>query len=204
MPLKNQIKHTFQKVYRDRHLLAKSLNITDAEYRLWDLYIAGCDWDPSHIENYQTLQATDSEISKILGDKWEDTKVCRTRNKLLKKGILNRIEGTRSRYFVNLMSIDDNAKIQAKVGPVQEDDGKLQAIADLTSPNPLGSFKDKYIGIYKDIIKAEKDVHDLIVKPDSTNNPNIRWLIQEQKRLSNQRGYCEFRLEQESSEINPF
>lgn len=196
MPLCNQIKHTFQKVYRDRHLLAKSLNITDAEYRLWDLYIAGCDWDSKHIENYQTLQATDSEISKILGGKWEDTKVCRTRNKLLKKGILSRIEGTRSRYYVKLMSIDDNAKIQDNVVPMQEDNGEMQSVADQPNQTALGSFKDKYKDVYDNLLKQEQEISTLISQLDISvkGDPKYEKLYVEQKRLNDQIEYYEYRL----------
>ncbi|MCH7733048.1 MAG: hypothetical protein IIB44_11180, partial [Candidatus Marinimicrobia bacterium] len=87
MKLLRRLNKSWQKVQRDRHIRAQDLSLTDPEYRLWDLLLATYDWDKTHTETYGCVETTDRELAEIL--RWSASKVCRTRNTLTKKGLVN-------------------------------------------------------------------------------------------------------------------
>lgn len=186
----------YQRLYRNRHLTAKSLNLNDQEYRLWDLYGAVSGWDRRYDEIFQAVYATDEEIANILG--WSPSKTCRTRNGLMKKGIVK--ERTRGIYEILLIPSLDNepAKMQGKIASTQgetaevkEVNADLQPIQGQTDNSPLYSSKGVYTSLrtrdeYDDVKKRVDDLTNRIDKIGGwlSDDPAIKTMVDEQQRLA--------------------
>jgi DNA-directed RNA polymerase specialized sigma subunit len=80
-----RLNNSFQKTFRNRHLIAVERKLNDQEYRLWDLYIALYDWDTRH-EHFGCVVDTDLHIAEMIN--WSESKVCRYRNSLVEKGMV--------------------------------------------------------------------------------------------------------------------
>ena len=167
MQISRRLNNTYQRVYRNRHLIAKDLKLNDREYRLWDLYIAIYDWDKKHTETFQTIQATDLMLAEVLS--WSPSKVCRVRNLLLKKGTIKPIG--RSSYTVVLLPQKENdiaglqnsvAEMQDEIAPVQEKVAEVQQIQGYSTPNTIVSYKDKYrINTEEEYVRVKLKVDEL-------------------------------------------
>lgn len=195
MQISRRLNNTYQRVYRNRHLIAKNLKLNDREYRLWDLYIALYDWDKDHTETYQTVQATDLVLSEVLG--WSPPKVCRVRNLLLKKGAIKPIG--RSIYTIVLLPQKENnfaglqnsiAEMQDEIAPVQEKVAEVQQIQGYSDPNTIVSYKDKYrINTEEEYTRAKIRVDELSKQIDKmgcwlSDKPEEKVLVDEQQRLA--------------------
>lgn len=195
MQISRRLNNTYQRVYRNRHLIAKNLKLNDREYRLWDLYIAIYDWDKGHIETYQTVQATDLMLSEVLG--WSPSKVCRVRNLLLEKGSIK--STARSTYSIVLLPQkenniaelkDDTAKMQDDIAPVQEKVAEVQQIQSYPTPNTTVSYKDKYrISTEEEYVRVKIRVDQLNKQIDVmhcwlSDKPEEKVLVDEQQRLA--------------------
>lgn len=195
MNILRRLNNTYQKVYRNRHLIAKGLVLDDPEYRLWDLYIALYDWDKSHSETFQTVEATDLVLKEILD--WSISKVCRVRNRLLKKGAIKPVG--RSIYTVSLLPQKENdiaslknnvAQMQNEIAPMQEKIAEKQQFQGYLDSNTIVSYKGKYrintVDEYNDI---KNKVDELSKNIDEKNcwlsdKPEERTLVDEQQRLA--------------------
>lgn len=82
---------------KDRHLMSHSLDMNDAEFRLFELYQDCYDFDEKHLIEYGTISYPDRDVAKILN--WSPSKVNRTKNSLLKRKLL--LEVSRGIYAVN-------------------------------------------------------------------------------------------------------
>ncbi len=104
MELQKRLNKTFQKVTRDRHVIAQRLKLSDSEYRLWDLFTALYDWDNRHT-TFGSVVGTNEEIAKLLsGCNWSASKVCRTLISLIKKGLIKRV--SRSQHKLTALPLD--------------------------------------------------------------------------------------------------
>jgi hypothetical protein len=150
MSLQRRLNNTYQKLYRNRHVIAKQLKLSDPEYRLWDLYLALYDWDIKHTETFQTVEAPDRDIAKLLD--WSASKVCRSRNKLIQKGIIR--SKTRTVHEVVLIPSKetDVSSLQHQTAPVkqalagvQQESAVKQQTTGKSNQSSIVSYKDKYI-----------------------------------------------------------
>jgi hypothetical protein len=194
-PIK-RLNNTYQKLYRNRHLIAKDLMIGDAEYRLWDLYIALYDWDKTHAETFETVNATDSALAEILN--WSKSKVCRTRKKLLKKGVIRFIE--RSLYKIISLPREEtisvslqskSAELQDEVAQINQKGAVLQPNQGYSTQNTIVSYKDKYRINSEDEYKRVKiNVDGLSKQIDRidcwlSEKPEEKALVDKQQRNAN-------------------
>lgn len=138
--LRRKINHTWQKLSRDRHLLAKEYSMNDHEYRLWDLLVASFDWDTRHTESYGTVATTDKELASFLG--WSASTVCRHRNSLQKKKIIDQINTGEYRLLLNSSMQGRIASPQVQIATMQDHLAPVQSVAGEQGVTPLVSFKD--------------------------------------------------------------
>lgn len=195
MNILRRLNNTYQKVYRNRHLVAKQLNLKDSEYRLWDLCLAIYDWDKKHEETYQTVETTDKILADILG--WSSSKVCRVRNGLIEKGTIK--EKARSLYEVVLLPSsknntaklqDENANLQDQIAETQENIAELQSNQDKTDETTIVSYKGKYrintVDEYNDIKNKVDELSKNIDEKHCwlSDKPEEKILVDEQQRLA--------------------
>lgn len=76
----------WQKIPRERHLIAEKHNLTDGEFRLLELYRDLTDWDDRHIDTYKTFFATDADIAELLN--CNPSTISRRRGSLLSKSLI--------------------------------------------------------------------------------------------------------------------
>ncbi|MCL5090834.1 MAG: hypothetical protein M1514_02370 [Patescibacteria group bacterium] len=194
MQLSNKAIIDFKKVYRNRHHVAKRLNLKDSEYRLWDLYLAVYDWDKKHEETYQTVETADKVLANVLN--WSPSKVCRVRNRLIKKEAIR--EKARSFYEVVLLPSsknnvaklqDDNANLQDQIAELQENTAKLQSNQDKTDQTTIVSYKGKYCISTEEEYRSVKDKVDLLSQKIGNNwfddQPEVKQMIFEHEALAN-------------------
>lgn len=187
---------SWQKLYRNRHLTAKKLNLSDQEFRLWDLYGAVSGWDKKYEEIFQAVHATDEEIAGILG--WSSSKTCRTRNGLIKKGVMK--ERTRGVYEILLIPSPDsehakmqdkNASTHVEIAEVKEVNADLQPIQGKNDDSPIFSSRGVYTSLrtreeYEDIKNIVDDLSNGITEADGwlSNDPKMKAMVDEQQRLA--------------------
>lgn len=154
MTLQRRLNNTYQKLYRNRHVIAQRLELSDQEYRLWDLYLALYDWDKGHTETFQTIDASDRVIANLLN--WSPSKVCRQRNKLINKGVIK--NEARSVHKVTLIpnKETDVASLQLQTAPVKQKIAGMKQSTGITSQNSIVSYKDKYINRGKRVIEKQR------------------------------------------------
>lgn len=188
--------NSYQKLYRNRHILAKDLNLNDQEYRLWDLYGALAGWDKRYEDIFQIVHATDEEIANITG--WSTSKTCRTRNGLIRKKLVS--EKSRGVYKILLIPCKDNknasvsdetANLKDEVAPKTEESADLQLVSGKSDKSSLYSFNGVYGSIrtkeeYMDVKKREEEVSEMINKSDGwlSDDPDMKKLVDEQQRLA--------------------
>jgi len=192
MEVTRRLNNSYQKLYRNRHLFAGDLNLDDAEYRLMDLFIALYDWDKNHKETYQTVKATDRQIAKILS--WSASKVCRTRNKLLKKGLIELIK--RCVYKIVYLPYGDIAELKQQISPLQHNIATMkqkvapmQQVSGYSNQNSIVSYKDKYSfirneGEYKEINKIVVNTGNLIENRWFNEDDKIQKLVRQHQYLA--------------------
>lgn len=133
-----------QRLFKNRHLHARELRLDDAEFRLLDLYGAVISWDKvNYPDQYESVKATDQQIGEIL--MWSYSKVCRVKNKLIKKGLVRK-DGNADykvlRIFDKEMPIADMqenvANSQKEIATMQK---KCCRFARDSRPNSIYFFK---------------------------------------------------------------
>jgi len=120
----------YQRHNKNRHLIAKELRLSDAQFRLWDFLGALCGWDNKYEHLYRKVQITQKEVATVLD--WDESKVSRTSNSLIKRGLIERLD--RSEYTVKVLAEkgsedEDNeqiAKIQEKLAKSQKPLAEIQ------------------------------------------------------------------------------
>jgi len=188
MNLQRRLNNTYQKLYRHRHIIAKKLKLSDPEYRLWDLYLALYDWDTKHTETFQTVEAPDRDIAKLLD--WSASKVCRNRNKLISKGIIK--SKTRTVHEVILIPSKEtdvsslqhqNAPVKQTFAGVQQKSAEKQQSTGKTDQNTIVSYKDKYIGeskrvVIKQEVRSDKEYQRIYQGGDFQNltPDDMKWI----------------------------
>lgn len=189
MRLARRLNATYQKVYRNRHVLAKNLVLDDAEYRLWDLLIALYDWDKKHEEDYGTVKATDRGLAELLN--WSYSKVCRARNGLLMKGIIFRRDRSVYKIFP-LPQLNENisltqqnvAEMQNEISTEQQDIASLQQKQGYSGNSSIVSYKDKFsIGSHRRVLikqepRSESEYQKIKVEGNYTalTVDDMRWI----------------------------
>lgn len=129
----------FQKHYRNRHLLAKELNLKDEEYRLWDFMVATCGWDSRHIDTYLIVEATLGHIAGFLH--WSTSKTSRVMNNLINKGII-----------VRKKDAGYEIKLRAERGSEEKDkEGLMEMGIDVS---PLAKY---FLSAKKEVLPAQRD-----------------------------------------------
>lgn len=138
----------YQRLKRERHLIAYKLRLTDKEYRLWDFLGAICGWDVKYADQYKRIEITLKEISNFLG--WDESCVSRNINSLSKKGLIERIG--RSEYYIKVLPerevkegvVSEQPKIallQETFAPPQRNVAVEQEIRGYIDKSVLSSFK---------------------------------------------------------------
>lgn len=98
MSLRDRLNKTFQRdLFRNRHLVALGLALTDSEYRLHDLLSALCNWTETE-HNYVTI--TQSQLAGFIS--WDKSSVSRVLKKLKSRGLVE--EKGRSLYLIHPLS----------------------------------------------------------------------------------------------------
>ena len=201
MRLTRRLNKTYQKLYRNRHLVATQLELDDAEYRLWDLYTALYDWDQKHTETFGTVEATDKEIADIL--LWSSSKVCRTRNRLLEKQVVTPIKKSGYRIFPSLELKNSSTDTQEKIANVhdgnasmKQDIALVQQNRDHTSPSSIVSYKDKYkfTNTKEEYQRIKFQIEELAGRIDDRwfdSNPEVQKLVGKHQVLAHQMLYYE-------------
>lgn len=83
MRILRKLNGSYQRISRDRHLIARQLGLSDPEYRLWDLLVASYGWDNRYEDSYERVEATSRDIAFVLN--WSHSKVSRVMNQLKEK-----------------------------------------------------------------------------------------------------------------------
>lgn len=154
----------YQRAYRDRFFLLYNKTLTQEEFILYEVGIAITTWDKSK-EGYGTFQATNDELSEILG--WDSgTTALRHKNSLIKKGLFVQV----NKYLIKPKEfekwqhrISKAAKIQiqtAKIQPtpanLEEVPAKMQEKQGYQNSYPLLSFKGN-LSLSKEASKEENN-----------------------------------------------
>lgn len=186
---------SWQKVKRNRHLVAIHLELDDAQYRLWDLLVALYDWDRKHEETYGCVECTDREIAKILS--WSPAKVCRARNELLKKKVIRKPGDLYS--ILPFPELDDEtlnkfkkvARVHGSVSPLKphvsppiKELAPLQQNQGYLDKSSLVSYKDESSNGYpkKVLIKQESRTEEEYKRikeemgPSSLEIDDMKWI----------------------------
>lgn len=143
--MQRRLNDSYQKVYRNRHIKARGLSLTDPEYRLWDLFTAVYDWDKTHTQSFGTIETTDRELAEVL--KWSASKVCRNRVSLIKKGLIEQTSIGVYKLLLEKLSApleQEVAQAKQEIAPTQQEVADLQQKQAYTADNSLVSYKDKY------------------------------------------------------------
>lgn len=143
MSLQRRLNNTYQQLYRNRHVIAQKLKLSDQEYRLWDFYLATYDWDKNHSQTYECVEASDRDVASFL--RWSPSKVCRARKKLTNKGVI--AFKSRSLYKVLLIpnKKTDISLLQLQNASVKQKNAEMKQRTGETSQSSIVSYKDKYI-----------------------------------------------------------
>ena len=168
--LLRRLNHTWQKLSRDRHLVALYFQLDDAEYRLCDFYHAACIWDKKYEETYGTVDFPDRDVAEILS--WSPSKVCRTRNKLISKGVINlRKSGIYS--VIPSSKLPDNlntlvektawvqnlvSSMQQNVAPPKQSVAPVQQTQGYSNDFSIVSYKDKHSLTYPKRVLIKQEV----------------------------------------------
>ena len=166
MNLKRRLNKTYQKVYRDRHVKAKELALTDQEYRLWDLLLALYDWDRNHQETYGTIEATEAQLAELLN--CSDSKVCRVRAKLTKKGLVTMV--AESVYQVASLQ-DDPALMKQQFSEMKQPVADLQEKQSSEDVSSLVSYKDKYR-----LLRSDEEYEKLHEEFPGLSVDDMKWI----------------------------
>ena len=86
-PIPSKLKGYISKVNKNQHLIALSKDLSDAEYRLWQLLLSAEGFDKSN-RHYGKLFATQADIAEILD--WDTTKVSKILPNMVKKGLIKK------------------------------------------------------------------------------------------------------------------
>ena len=150
----------YQKHNRNRHILAKELQLSDQEFRLWDLAVALSGWDDKHVESYRMFEGTLDSLAIILG--WSKAKVSRTIDGLINKKIVARNQ--QKTYKVNILcekeseEEDDKfallkeniASVKKTVAPLKQIVASMKQKEAYSLINPLVSFKGDLVSLRTD------------------------------------------------------
>lgn len=160
-----RLNKTWQKLQRQRHSIALMLELSDSEFRLWDLFIALYDWDVKHYSTYHGVNLSTRDTAKILN--WSCSKVHRYKHKLIQKRIFlddMGIEGvyvrTHEEVIQNLDEVTDAVQrlvlnspvnhrksiMEPKKSPVEQIVSPPKHVPDELSINSIFSYKDEYRG----------------------------------------------------------
>src|SRR4030065_1818433 len=175
MRLTRRLNHTYQRLYRDRHIKAKDSGFSDAEYRLWDLFKALYDWDDKHLESFGEVSATDRELANILG--WSAAKVCRTRNRLIKRGFIKKVGTSQlTDYKVNGVAQLQQATTRMKKGisPMQQESAPVQQNQTYHGNSAIVSYKDK-----SSLVRSDEEYEKMWEeegKPESFTPNDMKWI----------------------------
>ena len=202
--LLRRLNHTWQKVRRDRHLAALYFQLDDPEYRLYDLYFAAYGWDKTYKETYGTVEFPDREIGNILS--WSPAKVCRTRNRLLKKGIISVRNENENIYKIlpppslpdNLTALEEKiAWMQKLISPLQQagaspkqDVAPVQQTQGYSGDSSIVSYKDQYSLVYpkklliKQEVRTEEEYQQMYQEnPNFPIPEDMRWIDENLKEV---------------------
>jgi len=121
---------------------ALSTRVSDGAYRLFNILVDLCDWDPNHVNSYGLVNFSAEDLAKLL--KCDEATVYR-RLKELREASLLRPEG--NRIWVSRPELFDHrslAKLQPSLANLQEEVAKLQT-EDGENPsdkaNPDSTYK---------------------------------------------------------------
>jgi len=193
--LLRRLNHTWQKLSRDRHLVALYFQLNDAECRLYDFYFAACIWDKTYKETYGTVEFPDREVAILLS--WSPSKVCRTRNSLITKGVISlrngniysvipspelpdnlNTLGAKTAWVQNLVS-----SMQQNVSPLKQDVAPVQQTQGYSDDSSIVSYKDKHSLTYpkRVLIKQETRTEEKYQRMyqddlDGLTPEDMRWI----------------------------
>jgi hypothetical protein len=171
----------YQKIGRNRHLLASFLKFTDSEYRLLDFYIAFYDWDKTHTETYGCAEITDKDAGVFLN--WSTAKVCRTRNELLQKGLITLVDkGTYKITFLQEPQFFKDAStgktivasVKSQLSNMEKEFAPMQGKGGYEPENPLGSFKVNLVSLRSD--KEYEDIWKGMSKPNNFTPDDMKFI----------------------------
>lgn len=164
--LKRKLNKSFQKLFRNRHIKAKELDLSDQEYRLWDLLLALYDWDQTHTETFGTVEATQLQLAELLN--CSDPKVCRLIRSLIKKGLIKKIE--ESVYQVTDLQ-NSSSFLQEESSVSQDLVADLKEKQGYDSNSPLVSFKDN-----TSFVRSNKEYEELQRQFPNLTVEDMKWI----------------------------
>lgn len=151
----------WQKVSRERHLIAEKSNLSDGEFRLLELYRDLTDWDVKHIETYKSFSLLDVEVAELL--KCDTSTVCRRRKALLSKGLISEkedgsyevVDNTQQDDFSDIAEVflgsartqTNNAHMQSDIAPLHKENAPVHTDRGYTTDSPLVSFKSDFVSL---------------------------------------------------------
>ncbi len=142
--LHRRLNGSYQKVRRDRHLLYREHKMTDPECRLWELLVSLCDWDPKHFDTVGTVEATQKELAGFLGREWSTSKVSRTKDLLINKGVLTEIEQGIFRIVPSPLVREPLAPTQYEIASTHSSLASVQVAPDKDRRFSIVSYKGEY------------------------------------------------------------
>lgn len=186
----------YQTTFRRRHIFAKELDLTDREYRIWDLYTTVYDWDSRHTETFGTIETTDAQVASLIG--CDPSTVNRTKKLLIQKGLIKQLEDGLIQILV--VAEKPNATHQHAYAPhqygyapqnnylagTQQNQGYSQESPLVASKEDLGSSKanqsintNAYPTINTDNPDSNPEIShtDVFGRSEKENSPNQQELI---------------------------
>jgi hypothetical protein len=170
----------YQKMDRNRHILASFLKFTDPEYRLLDFYNAFYDWDKKHVDTYGHVEITDKDAGRILN--WSTAKVCRTRKELIQKGLISTTDkSTYKMTFLQEPQTFNNTPDKTEVARMETPNSNTETViapmqrnGGYRPENPLVSFKGDVVSLRSD--KEYEDIWEDMGKPDNFTPDDMKFI----------------------------
>lgn len=148
----------YQKHNRSRHIFAKEFQLSDPEFRLWDLAVALSGWDEKNIDSYKMFEGTMDSLATILD--WSKAKVSRMMNDLIHKRIVTRNQ--QKVYKVNILCEKGSEKeddkfaqqkenislVKKRVAPLKQTVAPMKQKEAYSPINSLISFKGDLVSLH--------------------------------------------------------
>lgn len=178
MGLNERLANGYQKLKRNRHIVAKNLKLTDEEYRLWDFFIAAYGWDERYSESYGKVLATQREIAQILA--WSASKVNRVLTKLKKKGLIESTGQSKYEVLKGVKTQEEVASVKQAVAPAVYPVAVMEQEKPQKTLTPLVSSK-----VTSSLLRSDEEYDLLHQEFPGFEVDDLKWIDENVKGYNN-------------------